>query len=97
MYQQQTYSPQSGLQIHYYSNHKYHTRLGRGVNLEIHSHLLMKNPEEKPLAGKNPPYMLEKKRSIPVIGDRSALLPDHYFVADGAFFIILLKTTILRF
>jgi hypothetical protein len=32
---------------HYYSNHKLHTRLGRGLNLEIHPHLLMEKPLTK--------------------------------------------------
>ena len=37
--------------------------------------------------------MFRAEGSIPVIGDRSALLPDHYSVADGALFIILIKTS----
>ena len=41
--------------------------------------------------------MFRAKGSIPVIGDRSALLPDHSSVADGALFIILIKTTIIHF
>jgi hypothetical protein len=43
---------------HYYSNHKQHTRLGWGLNLEMSPHHLMeKPPDEKRLARKNPPYM----------------------------------------
>ena len=33
---------------------------------------------------------------IPVIGDRWALLPDHYSISEGALFIILIKTTIFH-
>jgi hypothetical protein len=36
---------------HCYSNHKQHTRLGKGLNLEMSPHLLM----GKPLAGKKKP------------------------------------------
>ena len=42
-------------------------------------------------------YVFRAEGPIPVIGDRLALLPDIYYsVADGALFIILIKTTILR-
>ena len=41
--------------------------------------------------------MFRAEGSIPVIGDRSAPLPYHYSVADGALFIILIKTTIIHF
>ena len=42
-------------------------------------------------------YIFRAEGPIPVIGDRSVLLPDHYSVADGALFIILIKTMILHF
>ena len=42
-------------------------------------------------------YVFRAEGSIPVIGDRSAPLPYHYSVADGALFIILIKTTIIHF
>ena len=47
---------------HYYSNHKLHTRLGRGGQSgDTPTSPYGKPPEENRLAGKNPPYMLEKK------------------------------------